>query len=186
MGGGGVGCLPRGLTLPAGDAFELQEVVGNGHGKGEQLFECLAGFVEIQGNPAALQAHALGQIFEFLLDGSRRGFDQQGRMIEALLPQTGEGLRKVLAAAAFIVSVIAAGECAQVINQNIAIGQSAGADAFGNARRQDLLSAAAADAEEEFDGGAIDEGTRKGLQVLDDVVDFAVPGGFGGHRNSSC
>jgi hypothetical protein len=43
------------------------------------------------------------------------------------------------------------------------------------------LSAAAADAEERFDRGAVDERAGKGFEGLDYLVNPAVPEGFGGH-----
>ena len=59
-------------------------------------------------------------------------------------------------------------------------GQAARADALGNAGSEDLLGAAAADAEEEFKGGAVGERARQGLQLAEYVVDFAIPEGFCG------
>ena len=81
----------------------------------------------------------------------------------------------------FVVAAIPLGEAAQVGDEGIPVGQAVGADVFCDAGSHDLLGAAAADAEQEFDRGAISERAGEGLQFTDDFVDFAVPGWFCGH-----
>ena len=66
-------------------------------------------------------------------------------------------------------------------NESIPIGQTARADADGDAGRHDLLRPAAAHAEQEFDRGPVDQ-RAEGLKLPGDLVDLAVPGGFGGHE----
>ena len=58
------------------------------------------------------------------------------------------------------------------------IRQAIGAHAVGDTGSQDLLGAAAADAQQEFDRGAVDEGAGKSFELPDHLVDFAVPAGF--------
>ena len=95
--------------------------------------------------------------------------------------QLSEDFGDVAPAPPFIVAVIALGEAAQMGDEGIPIGEAVGTDTLGNARSEDLLGAAAADAEEEFYGRAIDERAGEGFELADDVVDFAVPDGFCGH-----
>jgi hypothetical protein len=83
------------------------------------------------------------------------------RADEAILFELRQNLGDVTAAAAFIVAVVALGEAAQMGDEGIAICQAVGTDTLGNAGSEDLLGAAAADAEEELYGGAIDERTRE-------------------------
>ena len=66
-------------------------------------------------------------------------------------------------------------------DEGVPIRQAVGPHVVHNAGSEDLLGAAAADAEQEFDGGAIDERAGKRFQFPDHVIDFAVPDGFGGH-----
>jgi hypothetical protein len=102
-------------------------------------------------------------------------------LLQPLFLPLSQGGRDVAAPLTFIIAVIALGEAAEMGDKGIPIRQTVGADVIYNAGGQDLLGAAAADAEEEFDGGAIDEGTGQGLQLVDHVVDFAVPDRFCGH-----
>ena len=85
-------------------------------------------------------------------------------------------------AALFVLAAIAMGKTAQVSDEGVAIGEPVGADASGNAGRQNLLGAAAPDAEERFNGGAVNERAGKGFEGLDYCRDSAVPERFGGHR----
>lgn len=84
-------------------------------------------------------------------------------------------------AALFVMVAIAMGEVAEVGDEGVAVGESIGADAASDAGSQNLLSAAAADAEERFDGGAVNERAGKGFEGLDYQGNSAVPKGFGGH-----
>ena len=82
-------------------------------------------------------------------------------------------------------AVVALGNVAQMGDEGLAIGQAVGADALGDTGSQDLLGAAAADAQQEFEGGAVDEGPGQALELAEDVVDSAIPEGFGGHGGAS-
>jgi hypothetical protein len=167
--------------MAACNPLKMREIVGNGHGQGEELFEGLAGLVEIHRNPAAFQTHAVGEIFE-LLDGDfGRGLHQQLGPFDAFLAQAGQDFGELMAPAPFVVGVLASGEAAQVGDQDMAIGQAVGADVVGDARSHDLLGAAASDAEQKLEGSPIDERAGKSLNLPDDVVDFAIPGRFCRH-----
>ena len=92
-----------------------------------------------------------------------------------------EDFAQAMAATAFVVAILSIAKLAKAGHQEVAIGQSIGADVVGDAGRHDLLGAAAADTEEEFDGGAIDERAREGFESLEDVGDFGVPDWFCRH-----
>lgn len=171
----------RRLAMAPGNAFETREVVGDGHGEGEQFLQSLPGLEELDGNAARFQTHALGEVFELLGEDGDGGLDQEWGPFQPFLVKLGQDPGDFALALDLIEAVVAVGEPAQAGDQEGAVGEAAGADAVGDGGGHDLLSAAAADAQEELDGGAIDEGAGKDLQLPDDLVDFAVPGGFGGH-----
>ena len=161
------------------------EVVADGHGEGQQLFQRLLRMVKLDGDPAGLQPEARGQILEPLVDDARRGLDQKLGPFQPVLLQLRQDFSDLAPALPLVKAVVTLSQTAQMGDEGIPIGQTIGADAFGNARCHDLLGAAAADAEQEFQGGPVDERTREGLKLPDDIVDFTVPGGFCGHRGES-
>ncbi len=101
--------------------------------------------------------------------------------MKPLLVEVFEDFAEAVAATTFVVAIFSIAELAQAGNQEVAIGQSIGSDAVGNAGGHDLLGATAAHPEEEFDGGAIDERTGEGLEGTDNVGDFGVPDWFCRH-----
>ena len=113
-----------------------------------------------------------GRSIELLGHNLNRGLDQKLGPCEAILFELRQNLADVPAAAPFIVAVVA-------------LGEAVGTDTLGNAGSEDLLGAAAADAEEELYGGAVDERARQGLQLAEYVVDFAIPEGLCGHGGTS-
>ncbi len=137
-------------------------------------------------DPAGLQPDAFRQISQVLPKDLEGRLDQQLRPLQALPSQLRQGSGDLTAALALVVAVTVLGEPAEMGDKSIAIGESVGANAVHNAGEQDLLGAAAADAEEEFDGGAIDERAGKNLQFPDHVIDFAVPGRLCGHGRFTC
>jgi hypothetical protein len=74
---------------------------------------------------------------------------------------------------------------AQASDQAVPIGKSVRPNVVRDTGRHDLLGPPAADAEQEFDRGPVDERTGERLKLPDDIVDFAVPGGFCGRRGDS-
>jgi hypothetical protein len=162
-------------------AFEVLEVVADGHSESQQLFECFLGLVKGDGDAAWLEGHTRGEILELLRQDLKRGLDKQLWPCEAIFLQPGQNFGDVTAAAPFIVAVVALGEAAQMGDEGIPIGEAVGTYTLGNTGSEDLLGAAAADAEEEFYRRAIDERARKALKLAEDVVDFAVPDRFCGH-----
>jgi hypothetical protein len=151
-------------------ALEASKVVADGHGEGEELFEGLLGLLKGDGDAAWLKGHPGGEVLEFLGEDLKRGRDEQLGAFEAVLLQLPQNLRDVPAAAPLIVAVIARGEAPQVDNQGVAIGQAVRPDPLGNAGSEDLLGAAAADAEQKFQGRPVDERAGKGLELADGVV----------------
>ena len=115
-----------------------------------------------------------------------RGLDQKLGPFETILLQLRQNFRDVAPALPLVVAIIPLGEAAQMSDEGIPIRQAARADTFGDAGSHDLLGPAAADAEEEFEGSAIDERAGEGLKLPDDIVDFAVPDGFCGHGAFLC
>ena len=162
-------------------ALEPIEVVADGHGESEQFFERLLWLLKGDGDAAWLKGHTRGEILELLRQDLNRGLDQKLRPCEAILLQLSQNFGDVTAAAPFIVAVVALGEAAQMGDEGIPVGEAVGTDTLGNTGSEDLLGAAAADAEEEFYRRAIDERARQALELAEDVVDFAVPEGFCGH-----
>jgi hypothetical protein len=60
---------------------------------------------------------------------------------------------------------VAGGELPQMRDEVFAVGESVGADLERDAGSEELLGAAAADAEEAFDGGAVDPGLGEGSEL---------------------
>ena len=138
-------------------ALKALEVVADSHGQGQQLFERLLWLVKGDGDTARLETHPRGEAIELLGHNLNRGLDQKLGPCEAILFELRQNLADVPAAAPFIVAVVALGEAAQMGDEGIAIGEAVGTDTLGNAGSEDLLGAAAADAEQKFEGGTVDE-----------------------------
>lgn len=162
-------------------ALESVKVVANGHGESEQLFERLLRLLKGDGNAARFKGYPRGEIFEFLGQNLKRSFDKKLWAFKAILFQLGQDLGDVPPAPPFIVTHIALSKAAQMGDEGIPIGQPASPYPFGNAVSHDLLRPAAADAEQKFEGGPIHERAGKGMELADNIIDFAVPDGFGGH-----
>ena len=84
--------------------------------------------------------------------------------------QLGQDFGDVAPASTFIVAVVARGDAAQTGDEGIPIGQAVGADPLGDAGSQNLLSAAAADAKQKLEGGAVDERPVQELEFADNLV----------------
>ena len=171
------GILPGRANL----AFEEAKIVTDGHGKGQELFQCLLRLIKGDGNPAWKQADSRRQVVKLLGEDPHGGFDEKLRPFQAIVVELGEDFGNFAPAPAFVVGIVAIGEATEVGDESIPCGQSVGPYPVGDARGHDLLSPAAADAEQELDGGPIDERTRQELQLANDQVNFAVPGWFCGH-----
>ena len=170
------------VLYTAGRALKPFKIIPDSHGEGEQFFECLVRLVERDGDAAWLEPDPGGEGVELLREDLKRRLDQKLRHFLAVPLPLGQDFGELAPALALVMASVTIGQVAQVGDEDLPIGEPVGADAISNARSEDLLSAAAADAEQEFEGGAIDEGAGKSLELLNDVIDFAVPEGFGGHR----
>jgi hypothetical protein len=84
--------------------------------------------------------------------------------------QLSEDFGYVAAPPPFIVAVIALGDAAQMGDESIPIGQAVGSHPVGNAGSEDLLGSPTPDAEEEFEGGPVDERPGQALEFTDDIV----------------
>jgi hypothetical protein len=151
------------------------------YSEGQQLLQRLLGLVKVYGDAARLQPDAFGKVLELLLKDLDRSLDQELRPFQPVLVEFGQDFSELAPAPALVKAIVPAGKAAQMSDEGIPVRQTAGADAVGNAGGHDLLRPAAADAEQEFDRGPVDERAGKGLQLPEDLVDSAVPSWFGGH-----
>jgi len=161
------------------------EIVADGHGKSQQFLERFLGLVKGDGDAAGLQVDTRRKVHELLRHNLKRGFDEKLGPREAILLELRQNLGDVTAATPFIVAVVALGEAAQMGDEGIPIGQAVGSHPLGDAGSEDLLGAAAADAEEELYRRAIDERPGQALEFAEYVIDFAIPEGFCGHGGAS-
>ncbi len=164
-----------------GDPFEAFEIVADGHGKSQEFFKRLLGLLEFDRDVAGFQAHARRQVIKLLLEDCVLSFDQKLRFAQTFLTQRSNQCSDFPAAADLIKSVVASGQKLETMDQGIPVGQSVGSDAVSNTRGDDLLGAAAANSQEEFDGSAIDIRIRVGLEAPNNVRQITIPGGFGRH-----
>lgn len=182
----GKGTRPLRKSTAPGNPFKTGEIIGNGHGHGQQLLEGLGWFLEIYRDSSRLEANAGGKVFE-ILAGNRAGrFHQQLRPRQPLILQLNQNAGQSPAPPLFIVAVIADGDLSQARNEGISISQAIAAHVVGHARREDLLGAAAADPQQDFDRRAVHERAGKALQLPHDSVEFAVPARFSRHLNQVC
>jgi hypothetical protein len=145
------------------DLVKLLKVIADGHGEGEEFFEGFLGGGELYGNAAGGESDAGREIGKNLIHDRSGGFDGN-----AGLPGRAEffeGPGEPLAALAFLRSDLAGGELLQVSDQPAAVGEAAGADLERDAGGEDLLGAAAADAEEALEGGAVDPRVGQGREL---------------------
>jgi hypothetical protein len=159
------------------DLFKPLKVVADGHGEGEEFLEGLAGFPEFHGNVTRGEGDAGRQVGELLGQNPVRSFDEELRVFEAFAAEPVENRSHAAAAAAFELFVFTRSESPQVADENLAIRQTVRAHVVRDAGGEELLGAAAADAEDRFDGGAVDEGAGKSPEFGADVVDIAEPAG---------
>jgi hypothetical protein len=150
--------------------LEPIKVVANGHGESEQLFERLLWLLKSDGDEAWLKGHTRGEVIELRRHNLNRGLNQKLRPFEPFLLQPGHDFGDFTAAAPFIVAVVALSDASQMRDEGIPIGEAVGTDTLGNAGSEDLLGAAAADAEQEFEGRTVDERPGQALEFADYVV----------------
>ncbi len=156
----GVWCL---LALFSDGLIKPLKVIADGHGEGEQLFERLAGGLKIHRDATGGELDAGWEIGKHLVDDGGGGLDGNAGLPSCA--EAVEGLSQVMAASALVGSGLAGGHLAQVSDQPVAIGEAIGADLERDARSEDLLGSAAADAKHSFDGGAVDPRLGQGNQL---------------------
>jgi hypothetical protein len=101
--------------------FEPLEVVADGHGKRQELFQRLLRLVKFDGDSAAFNVNAGRKVVKLLIHNLNGGFDQQPGLFHAILPAAFENLRHLAAPMGFVKSVIAFGELAEMSNQRISV-----------------------------------------------------------------
>jgi hypothetical protein len=166
-------------------ALEPVKIITYRHGEGKQLFEPLLRLIELDRNAAGFEVDTGRQVLEFLVHNGRGRFHDQLRTFDAFTAQFVNEGRNLAAAPDFVEGLRAGCDLLEVVDQRSAIGESVRADPVHNTGSHDLLSAASADAEQEFKGGAIDERAGKGLELLDDLIDLAIPDWFCRHGGFS-
>ena len=182
----GVGSGGR-LAMARDATFEQVEVVADGHSERQQFFEPLLRFGKIDRDAARFEPHAGGEVFKLLIQDGCGGFDQQLGLSDPLLAQVLDEVGHFAPALDLIRTLITFGDALEACDESIPIGEPvcAGA-ALQNARRQDLLGTAAADAQQEFEGGAVHIRKRVPAELLNNGRQFTIPDGFGGHDLSIC
>jgi len=104
------------------------------------------GLIELDGDAAWFQPDASGEVLKLLGQNLKGGFDQEARLVKALLVELGEDGGDFAAALELVNTILAGGEMAEVGDEGIAVGEGAGAEVVGDAGGHDLLGAAGADA----------------------------------------
>ena len=163
----------------------MVEVVADGHGESQQFFECLPWVLKGYGNAAGLQIDTRRKVHELQGQDLKRGLDEKLRPLESILLQLSEDFGDMVSPFSFIIAVVALGDAAQTGDEGIPVGQAVGADPLSDAGSEDLLGAAAADAEEEFEGRTVDERPGQALKFPDTSSDLLYQEGFCGHWGAS-
>jgi hypothetical protein len=179
----GSGSVWAGSKLLAlmGPMCKLVEVIADRHGEGEQLFERLLGLVELDGESARFHAYPHGQALPLLVDNRHRGFDRQLRLLKPLPPQLDHRPGDPLPALDFSPRLFARRDLFQPPEKGFPLGQPIGAHPFGHARGEDLLGAAASDAQERLHRGAVDKGAGQGAHRRANGIEIVEPGGLVRH-----
>lgn len=164
-----------------GQALEALEIIANGHGQGEELFQGLARGLEADGDLAGRKIDSAGQVVELEAGDGGRRLDVDLRLPEPILAPQLEAFGEAEAALVFVVGGLAAGELAEAVDEPLAVGDGVGADLVGTAQAEDLLGPAPADAQEIFQGGPVDPWVGQGIEFGDDGVEVTEPGRFIGH-----
>jgi hypothetical protein len=108
-----------------------------------------------------LKEHAFGEVFKGLREDLQRCLDQQVRPLQAVFLELSEDLSDFAPALPFVIAVVAFGQAAQAGDEGGSVRQAIGADALRDTGSQNLLRAAAADAEHKFHRRPVDEGAGK-------------------------
>jgi hypothetical protein len=165
-----VGGRGRLRLVRAGQAFEPVEIVADRQGECQQLLQRLLGFFELDVDVAGLQMHAGRKVFELLIDDVGGGFHGHLGLLEAFLAEPPEDFGESAAALYFVIALLAPRQLLQANDQLVSIRQSVGSDPVADTGSQDLLGPAAADTQEEFDRGAIDERAGRSPEFVQNVI----------------
>ena len=165
--------------------LEAPHIAAYSHYQSQHLFQRLLRMLESNSDSSRHEFNAPRQTFEFLAHDRERGLNEHLRLLQPGLPEFIQSRCQFSAPLAFVISRVTPGQRAQVFDQHVTIGEAAGADALGDAAGHDLLGAARADAEQKFDGAAVDPGSGKSAQLGNDAIQSPVPGRFRRHSNDS-
>jgi hypothetical protein len=102
-------------------ALEPLEVVADGHGEGQELFQRLLRLVEFDGDPAAFNVNTGRKVVKLLIHNLDGGFDQQPGLFQVVLPAGFENRRQLAAPLGFVESVIAFSELAEMSDECVTI-----------------------------------------------------------------
>ena len=164
-------------------AFELIEVVADGHGQGKELFQGFLRSLELDGNPAGFEVHTRGQVLELLVGDVRRGRHEKLWSLDPLFPEAVNDAGDLAPALHLVIAVVAPGKAAQASDQAVPIGKSAGPHVVRDTGRHDLLGPPAADIQQELDRGPIHKRPGGSAQLFDNVIDLIEPRRFGRHSD---
>ncbi|HMF77760.1 MAG TPA: hypothetical protein VK604_19040, partial [Bryobacteraceae bacterium] len=148
--------------------LKRRKVIPDGHSEGEEFFEGFLGCGKLDGDLARGERNPSRKVGKHLIDDGGRSLD--GHPMPGRFVQGFEGPGEALAALALVGSGVASGQLPQMGNKQFPVGEAIGADLERDAGGEDLLGAAAADAEQAFDGGAIDPGLGQGTQLRENLV----------------
>jgi hypothetical protein len=124
--------------------------------------------VEADADFTCPEGDALRKPFQRDVHPFRGSFHQQARAFYSPFMKRGERLGELLATALFVDGRFAGGELLEVLDEALAVGDAVAADLVGDAGLEDLLGAAAADAEELLQGGAVDPRVGKAFELVED------------------
>jgi hypothetical protein len=154
-----------------GKTLEEQGIITDSHGEGQELFEGLAGAVELDRDLAGRNRDTRGQALDVLMDHRGGRFHQN----PALSLEGVELRRKSSPSAVLVMQGLAGGKSMEVRDHIFAVGHARAANLPADARRQDLLGAPPSDPEQSLERPTIDPSVGKVAEEGRDLVHPATP-----------
>jgi len=135
-------------------------ILADGHGESRQFLEGLVRLAKAHGDGSRAEFHAVRQSVEIVrFDPPSQGLgdiDPHGGLPDPLLAGLRETFGESIPAAFFIIGFLSGGDSFQMAHKIGAAGHHAGSDTANRDGREKLLGAAAADAQERLESGAVD------------------------------
>jgi hypothetical protein len=125
---------------------------------------------EFDPNLTGCEVDPAGQLRYLLIHNRVRRFDENARVLENGAAHFGDGFDDSLPTLPLILSLVAVGQTLKTLDQLIAIRQPVTSHPVNNARRHDLLGAAATDTQEELDGCAVNERAGQCPEFVDNRI----------------